>query len=357
MRTTSIALGLAAALVLVAGAPRMGAAFDGFDVSRVAGSGIARYPDPVLGKLVLGVAHRGGARTQINDVNFADPNAVNSVDLRLTLVSLRPPGPGAGETLAGIVGFFYWDGSGTGGATDQTGHAFVELALVADGANPQPRARYRVQRCTDAACSAATTLATEILSAVPLPVARTYRLRLAYDAATGAFSFQLDDQPPRLFVTPDAVRQAPSRALKALRARIATEAAPTAEGRVLVWIDDVFVNGQLHDDFDARPGPLAQILPPTGVFLASQVVEVAVTAETRGDPVVGGRLLLNDADVTAAAGGASIQLLPQGGVVVRFGRFPMGSLVPPGTAARVQVELRTQSGDVARAFAVWEVVQ
>jgi hypothetical protein len=52
-----------------------------------------------------------------------------------------------------------------------------------------------------------------------------------------------------------------------------------------------------------------------------------------------------------------IQLLPAGGVVVRFGRFPMGSLIPPGTAARVQVEIRTQSGDVARAFAVWEVIQ
>ena len=158
-------------------------------------------------------------------------------------------------------------------------------------------------------------------------------------------------------MTPDTVRNTPPLAFKALRARIGTENTPTAEGLILVHIGDVFVNGQLYDDFKARPLPLVQILPPTGLFLPDQVVDVAITAETGSNPVVGGGLIVNNDDVTAALGGARIEPLPGGrGVAVRFGRIAMGSIVPPGTRSIVQVELRTATGDTARATAFWTVV-
>ena len=74
-------------------------------------------------------------------------------------------------------------------------------------------------------------------------------------------------------------------------------------------------------------------------------------------PVVGCRLIVNNDDVPAAVGGARIEPLPGGrGVVVRFGRIAMGRLVPPGTRSIVQVELRTATGDTARATAFWTVV-
>ena len=41
---------------------------------------------------------------------------------------------------------------------------------------------------------------------------------------------------------------------------------------------------------------------------------------------------------------------------MRFGRIAMGSIVPPGTRSIVQVELRTATGDTARATAFWTVV-
>ena len=195
------------------------------------------------------------------------------------------------------------------------------------------------------------------MSTAPVQPLRTLRLRQSYVAATGTFTFQQDDQSPRTFVTPDTVRNTPPLAFKALRTRIGTENAPTAEGLILVHIGDVFVNGQLYEDFKARPLPLVQILPPTGLFLPNQVVDVAITAETGTDPVVGGRLFVNNDDVTAALGGARIEPLPGGrGVAMRFGRIAMGSIVPPGTRSIVQVELRTATGDTARATAFWTVV-
>jgi hypothetical protein len=219
--------------------------------------------------------------------------------------------------------------------------------------------RFSALKCPDAACNlTAANLLTEItISNQPVSLFATLRLRLAYDNATGTFTFQLDQQPSQTFVVPDAVRLAPTSQLRGLRTRIQTEADPGATGRILAAFDNVTVNDAPYEGFEARTLPRVSITPPSGTLASTQVVDVVVLAETGADPAVGGRLLLNGQDVTAAALSiAAIQPLASGGLAVRFPRIAIGGIIPPGAPALVAVEVTTASGETVRSFVLWRVI-
>jgi hypothetical protein len=336
-----------------------GAAFEGFDVTRWGQSGSVRIQEVNGGKLLSGVAHRGGARTETNTLELVNPNDVTAIAADVTLLDVQIPAPAAGSSQAGITGVWYRDGTGSGAAGDQTGQVLAGLHLDADEGTQTVEVRFAALKCPDATCTltAASVLAEITVSTQPVRRFETHRLQLAYDNATGTFTFQLDQQPAQTFVVADAVRLAPASPLKGLRTRIQTEADPGATGRILAAFDTVTVNGAPYESFDARTLPRISITPASGTLTSTQVVDVVVLAETGADPVVGGRLLLNGQDVTAAAVAiAAIQPLAAGGLAVRFPRIAIGALIPPGTPALVAVEVTTASGETVRSFVLWRVV-
>jgi hypothetical protein len=330
----------------------------GFDVTRWGQSGVVRIQEVNGGKLLSGVAHRGGARAENNTLELVSPNSITSIAADVTLLDVKMPAPTAGSSQAGIAGLWYWDGSGTGGAADQTGHVLAGLNVDADEATQTVQVRFSAVRCPDLACNfTAANVLTEItLSSQPIALFETHRLQLSYDNGTGTFTFQLDQQPAQVFVTPDAVRQAPASRLKGLRTRVQTEADPAAAGRILAAFDQVTVNGTPYETFDGKTLPRVSITPGSGTLASTQVLDVVVLAETGTDAVTGGRLFLNGQDVSSAAAAAVIQPIASGGLSVRFPAVAIGTIIPPGTSALVAVELTTARGETVRGFTLWRVV-
>ena len=100
---------------------------------------------------------------------------------------------------AGLQGRFYWNGTGTGSATDSTGHVQASIHIQFNATTKQPEAAYFVNRCIDAACNSQTAIASATI--MPVSFFEVHRLKVSYDGAV--FSFQVDAGTPIVVAAPD----------------------------------------------------------------------------------------------------------------------------------------------------------
>lgn len=342
------------------------AAFQAFDLSRWRSDGAVRVIE--ADRLVLGLAARGTtgeARSETNDLSFLAPSGITEIQVDVTLLDVIIPNAAAGSSQAGITGLWYWDGTGGGTASDLTGHVLGALVIDADEATQTVDVRFHALKCPNPTCAFTPgDLLVETTLLTGVKRFEVHRLRLAYNNATGTFTFQLDGGTAQTFTVADATRNPPTVAFKALRTRVRTQDGPDARGKILALFDDVRVNGAAYDSFDDTSGasrptraPRATLFPGTGVYPSTFTGDVVVLVQTDADAVTGGRLLLDGVDVTTAALAlAVIESVAGGGVAVRFPGISLASLVPPGPAKRVDVEVDTASGARLRASATWRVL-
>jgi hypothetical protein len=319
---------------------------------------IVRVLDQNTGALLSGIYRRGGINDGAstlatnNDLLLIDPNSIHTLEATVTL--LDGSAVGGGFTTfprASVEGFFYWNGGGTGSATDQTGHVLAATTLAMNPTSGQPEARYFVVRCNDAACSTTTSLGGAAI--MPVSFFKAYRLKVSYDGAV--FTFQVDDHTPATLVAPDATRNPPTNQFKALRTRTLLPASATASASVVALFEGVAVNGAAYEAFDARELPRAQVLPASGTFSSTQSFDIVLMIETADEPVTDVKVTVNGVDATNVLPLATQGTIDGGGATYRFASVP-ASLIGVGTQAVIGVLATTASGKTARGFATWSIV-
>jgi hypothetical protein len=285
-----------------------------------------------------------------NDFLLRNPNSVQAMEATVTLLDALTVGSGfTTRPRAGIEGFFYWNGTGSGGS-DQTGHVFASINLTVD-ATGQTVAQRLLLRCNDPACNTNTPIANATVK--PVNVFEAHRLRVSYDGAN--FAFQLDEDTPIVVPAPDGTRIPPTNQFKALRTRVIVPASPTASASILALYEHVTVNGAPYEDFGTTNLPRVQILPGSGTFSSAQTFDLVIMVQTAGEPVTNVQFTVNGTDMTAFLPLAVTGTLPSGGATYRFPGVP-ASLIGVGTPALLGVQATTASGQTARGFAVWSAV-
>lgn len=326
-------------------------------------SSLIRIFDQNAGALLSGIYRRGGLDNGVsffssfNDMLLPNPNAVNTMEATVTLLDASAVG---GAALfpdpnffprAELGGIFYWNSTGTGTPTDQTGHVFAAIELVLNTITGLPEARYFVQRCENAACSSFTNVVNNTLG--PVSFLQPHRLKVSYDVFN--FTFQMDNGTPVVFAAPDAARLPPVNGLKTLRTRLVVPASATASASVLALFDNFALNGAPFESFDAKDLPRVQILPESSTFSSKQSFDLVIMVETAGEPVTSVRLTVNGSDISNVLPQAIHGTLPSGGVSYRFAGVP-ASVLPLGIPLVLGAEATTASGKTARGFAFWNAV-
>jgi hypothetical protein len=328
------------------------------DPTRWNGEGVVRILEQNAGALLSGIYRLGGFDAgespvdTVNDMALRNASAVLRMEATVTLLDASASGAGVGTfPRAGLEGFFYWNGQGTGGASDRTGHVLASIHLALNTETRDPEARYLVARCDDAACAATTTVASAAIAQVDF--FQPHRLKVSYDGA--AFAFQVDGAPAVEVAAPDVNRLGPTVPLKALRTRTVVPAAPSAFSSILALFDDVAVNGAPYDGFQARTLPRVQVLPASGTFSPHQTFDVVIMVETAAEPVIDVQLTVNGADLSHLLPLAIPGTLPSGGRTYRFANVPASAL---GGAAPIVVgaTATTVGGKKARGVALWNLV-
>jgi hypothetical protein len=332
-------------------------AFQAFDRSKWSNGSEIRLEEFNGRRALLGAAATGGPQTSSTRLPFASQTGVQSIEATVTLLDGHIVGSGfSGPPGAIMDAFFYRDDTGLG--TDGTGHVQGSINLGLSQQFSHPIATYLVFKCLDPTCSSTIDLTSGTLSEA-VQFFEPHRLRIAFDPATGTFTFQIDSNPPVTFVTPDAVRRPITVPLAQIRARAGTiPADANASASVLALFDDVAVNGVALDSFETDTLPRVQILPGSGTFPADQRLDVVILVETAGEAVDASnvRLLFNGQDFSSFVPSAIAGTPTGGGRSFRFPGIVLGNFIPPGTAALVGVEVTTASGAKAAGSAFWRVV-
>lgn len=319
---------------------------------------VIRVFEQNAGGLLSGISRRGGGANGavtfggVNDLLLPNPNAVHTIEASVTLLDASAVGGIAIVPRAALEGVFYWNGTGSGSATDPTGHVVASIHLALNTTTGQPEARYFVLRCNDPACNTPTTIATALIESISF--FQACLLKISYDGVN--FSFQDDGRTPIVVAAPDATRLAPTYQLKALRTAIVVPASPTASASALALFDNVAVNDAPYDDFNAKTLPRVQILPGSGTFSSHQSFDLVVMVETAGELVTNVRATVNGVNSTPVLLALAVPgTLPSGGVTYRIPNVP-ATVLGVGTPVMLGVEATTASGKTARGFALWNVV-
>jgi hypothetical protein len=319
--------------------------------ARWAAEGIIRVFDENTGRLLSGAYRKGGTFSTFNDMTLTNANSVTRMQATVTLLDAQAAG-GSFSVFprAGLEGFFYWDGTGTGTSSDQTGHVSASTQLALNVGTGQPEARFFAVRCNDATCSTSTSLVNDVLGSVRF--FEPHRIAIEYDGAR--FSFQLDDSSPRLFAAPHQTRETPRVPFKALRTRILVPGSVSASASVLALFDNVLVNGVPYEDFDARTLPRVAIMPGSGTFISTQTSDVLIAVETGGQVLSDLKVLFDGADVSSLVATLPSGTLTVGGVTRLLRSFHAANL-PPGPHL-LAVEATFAGGVKARGTALWTVL-
>lgn len=348
---------LVVALLLGTWLPSPLEAFHRFDPTKWNSSGFTRVQEVNGGKTLLGVSRKegfdGGASTfsTFNDVSFRNATTIRTLEATVTLLDGVVTGSGFTKfPRAALEGFFYWDGTGSGSATDQTGHVEASAGLAINTATGLPETQFFVGKCMDSSCSNFNTFTSSSLGSINFFEPR--RLKLDYDGTR--FLAQLDTNPPVTFTAPDATRMTPRFPFMALRTRTLVPASPDAAARILALFDDVAVNGAPYDDFSAKTLPRVQFLPGSGTFPSAATVDVVIMVETAGEAVSNVRW-------TASAGSQVVDLsgvlasairgtLASGGVTFRIPGVSLRILRACGEAANLGRPRRAHLGPSVWSF-------
>lgn len=341
-------------------------ALEPFDPTRWDSFAVQHTVEASAGQALLAASRKGGFNvgassfTQNSRIEFLNEASVHSVEATVTLLDASVVGSNfPTDPRVSIDGYFYWDGTGTGTSTDNTGHVQANLGLRVSAAGGLPYASYFVSKCTDAPCNNATNL----VGNTPLPVTIDflvpYRLRLSFDPATGLFTFQVDDNPAVTFTAPDATRLPTPAPFMQLRARAGVPADPTSFASVVGFFDGVKVSGAAYDGFTPQILPRVQILPGSGTYPVGTRADVAIVVETAaGDTVAasGVRLIFNNQDVSNVVPSFIPGTLPSGGTTFRVPAFLLSSILTPNTPVLIAAEVTTASGAKGTGYALWRVI-
>lgn len=352
-------IALIAAVLLSSGLGSPVAAFNVFDETKWRDSNFFRIQEANGGKLLSGLARKGGPFVENNRLRFADPASITTIEATVTLLDIRVPGgtaTTANRPRASLDGFFYWDGTGTGSATDQTGHVQGSVGLAADATQGNTVAQFFVFKCTNPGCTTGISLV-PITHLGPIELFEPHRLKLQYDGTN--FIFQLDDNPPVVFTPPDATRLPPTVLFKELRTRINIQDDPNAISAVTAIFDDVAVNGAPYDDLDDISLPKVMVQPASGIFPNTQTFDAVIAVVTDGEAVTNVKVTADGNDISGVLANAIPGTISNdvGGVTFRFPGVVLGDLLPPDTPVVIGVEATTASGATARGFALWRVVE
>jgi len=255
---------------------------------------------------------------------------------------------------AALEGFFYWDGTGTGQASDLTGHVQASIHLAFSIQQQQPQARLYIIRCNDAACSTNTGITNQVLRAVQF--FEPHQLKVTYDG--NSFVFQLDSDTPVVIAAPHSTRLPPPVGEKLLRTRLHVPALPSASGRILALFEGLQVNGNPYESFDEKLLPRVSLLPGSGTFPSTQTFDIVLLVESP-ESLAAARVTFDGVELFDLAGLEGNPLLAKGtlgagGRVYRLPGFSVGGL--PSGPHVVAAEVTTQSGKTGRGFAVWNVL-
>lgn len=321
-------------------------------------AGVIRVFEPNGARLLLGAYRRAGADNGTavfearNDLRITNPSSVTRIDATVTLLDAHAAGSTGflSYPRAGVGGYFYWDGAGTGTSSDNTGHIFVFTGLGLNTDTGALEALRSVTRCNDPDCADVAIISTGTLG--PIRMFEPHTVRVEYDGTR--FTFQLDANPPQTFTPTDATRLAPRVQLKTVRTRFRVPASSTASATVLALFDNVVVNGAPYEAFEDRIIPRVSIMPGSGTFSSRQITDVDIVIETGAFAVVGTKLTFDGVDVSALAATLPTGTLTGGGIVRRLRGFPVGTL-PPGPHV-LAVEVTLTGNRVARGFALWNIL-
>lgn len=323
--------------------------------------GVIRVFEQNGARLLSGIYRTGGSDngastfTADNDLRLTNANSVLRMEATVTLLDAAISGSGfATSPRAGLEGFFYWNGTGTGTSSDQTGHVIAGINLALNFSTGLTEARYFVTRCSNADCSTSVTLATAALG--PVNFFEPHRLRITYDGTS--FAFLLDGVTSASFQAPDSARNAPTVPYKAVRTFGRVPASTVATLSLLALFDNLTVNDAPYETFDARSLPRVTIMPGSGTFTSTQVSDVVIAVETGGLAVASIKIFFDGADLSSLVSTLAPGTLAAGGITRRLANFPAAAL-PAVTLAGphvVGVEVTFAGGAVARGHALWNVL-
>lgn len=170
-----------------------------------------------------------------NDLIFIDPNAINSINADVTIITVSNT---EAFPRARLGGYFYRDTLGDI-------HAEIGIRERAGAL----RGYYMVSRCGDAQCTSPTVLNYEEFLGTVNP-GETHNLSISYDGTT-LFSFWFGSTN-RLYSGPTR-SEVPNTSFKTIGTRISDISGPNEGGFVSAEFDNVYVNGDLinkYDDFE-----------------------------------------------------------------------------------------------------------
>ena len=178
-----------------------------------------------------------------NNLNFSDPNSVNSIQADVGIVDHTIIN--SAYTRARLTGRWYNDGAGTP-STDMTGDVGAEISLR--GGPTGLYARWNVYRFTTADGSTTTSLGYQDFT-TPITLGTTYTLYISYDSGINKFTFRVGSEERTFGPSglPTRVRNANS-PWKALNNRIQIDD-DTSSCYLAATFDNVFKNGSSYDDF------------------------------------------------------------------------------------------------------------
>ncbi len=207
------------------------------------------------GKLVSSLRASGAPSRANNELNFANPTAIQSFQADVRLNSYSSPAGGA--TRVRLNGSFYSDSTGPKPAGDFTGDVLGQLYLF--GASGGVDIRYRVVKCTIPDCSSGTIVVPET-TVQAAALGESHTLGIAWDGAQFTFTVDGVSQPP---VNPadcskypttcqPIINPFPNVPFKLLGTQVQFAGAGGV-GSVAGDFDNVYVNGVLYDNFDGPP--------------------------------------------------------------------------------------------------------
>jgi hypothetical protein len=254
------------------------------------------------GRLALKHRAAGPAGTSVNNLQFANPTAIQSFQADVRLTAFQSPVGGASRV--GLRGTYYNDGTGGPGSI---GNVHAQLYLSANSADGADIA-YNVFKCTNDACTtSATVIPTTTIKSVRLAEAHT--LAIAWSGSL--FTFTVDGQETVVnpadcttYPTCQAVVSAtPTLPEKVLRSYLRFGGAG-GEGLTAADCDNVRVNGELYDDFGGPPfsGPRLDPARWASLELVREVVDgkLVSKAATAGARVRNMTRFTNQKAITAA---------------------------------------------------------
>jgi hypothetical protein len=122
-----------------------------------------------------------------NPLEFVDPSPFHIVQADVTPVAYDN-NEGA-DAAAGLAGYFYSDGTGSGNPGDHTGDVGAEIWIGGTGTTPE--AGWTVWRATDFSGSASETVETGTFLSIPISFGNSYKLFLQWTGSQ--FNFEIED--------------------------------------------------------------------------------------------------------------------------------------------------------------------